>query len=106
MKKTLVLFGLGFFLGVVLFAANYLKPGKVTPKSDVLSAEKVIPSVGEIQPGQPKILPKIKTVFVVVMENTNWASVLGNPDAAYLNSLIKRPDASYSNQYYNPPGVE
>jgi phospholipase C len=34
--------------------------------------------------------PTIKRVFVYVMENTSYDSVVGNPEAPYLNSLINR----------------
>jgi hypothetical protein len=44
------------------------------------------------------------TVFVIVMENHNWADILGNADAPYINGTLL-PMASYAEQYYNPPGV-
>jgi hypothetical protein len=46
----------------------------------------------------------IKTVFVIVMENSNWADIAGSPSAPYINSLL--PKASYCTHYYdNPLGV-
>src|SRR5712672_1075806 len=46
----------------------------------------------------------IKTVFVIVMENHNWSSIIGNiTTAPYINSLLTRSDSSYANQYFNPP---
>ena len=46
----------------------------------------------------------IKTVFVIVTENTNWSTIQGTPDAPYINSLL--PKASYCTRYYdNPLGV-
>jgi hypothetical protein len=47
----------------------------------------------------------IKTVFLILMENTNWSQIQGSTSAPYINSLLTRPDASYATQYYNPPGI-
>ncbi len=44
------------------------------------------------------------TVFVIVMENTNWSQIKGSSRAPYINSLLTHPQASYANAYYNPPG--
>ena len=43
------------------------------------------------------------TVFVIVMENQNWASISGNAAAPYINNTLL-PMASHAEQYYNPPG--
>ncbi|MGO9529327.1 MAG: alkaline phosphatase family protein, partial [Verrucomicrobiia bacterium] len=43
------------------------------------------------------------TVFVIVMENENWASISGNAAAPYINNTLL-PMASHAEQYYNPPG--
>ena len=43
-------------------------------------------------------------VFVIVMENQNWSSIKGNPDAPYINNTLL-PTASYCDQYYNPPNL-
>jgi phospholipase C len=43
-------------------------------------------------------------VFVIVMENHNWAEIQDSPSAPYLNHTLL-PMASYATQYYNPPGV-
>lgn len=45
----------------------------------------------------------IKTVFLIVMENHNWADIKGNPSAPYINNTLL-PVASYAQQYFNPPG--
>jgi hypothetical protein len=45
----------------------------------------------------------IRNVFVIVMENANWASFKGNPSAPYLNNTLL-PAAAHAEQYYNPPG--
>jgi hypothetical protein len=43
----------------------------------------------------------IKTVFVIVMENTNWSDVYRSSAAPYINSLL--PKASWCTQYYDNP---
>ena len=43
-------------------------------------------------------------VFVILMENHNWASIKGSPDAPYINNTLL-PQASYCDQYYNPSGL-
>jgi len=48
------------------------------------------------------LLPSIKTVFLIMMENKNWSSILGSPSAPYINDTLL-PMASYTNQYYTPP---
>src|SRR5258708_29610390 len=46
----------------------------------------------------------IKTVFVILMENTNWSDVYRSSAAPYINSLL--PKASWCTQYFdNPLGV-
>ncbi|HEX5397769.1 MAG TPA: alkaline phosphatase family protein [Verrucomicrobiae bacterium] len=47
-------------------------------------------------------LPAVQTVFVVVLENHNWADFKGNADAPFLNNTLL-PMASYCGQYHNPP---
>lgn len=44
------------------------------------------------------------TVFVILMENHNWSSILGSVNAPYINDTLL-PMASYCDQYYNPPGI-
>lgn len=46
---------------------------------------------------------KIKTVFLIVMENHNWSDILNNSSAPFINKTIL-PQASHAQQYYNPPG--
>jgi phospholipase C len=43
-------------------------------------------------------------VFVIVMENHDWAEIAGNPAAPYINDVLL-PMASHAEQYFNPPGV-
>jgi phospholipase C len=46
---------------------------------------------------------KIKTVFIIMMENHNWSDIQNNPSAPYINQTLL-PQASYALEYYNPPG--
>jgi hypothetical protein len=46
----------------------------------------------------------ITTVFVIVLENRNWADIKANPAAPYLNGTLL-PQASHAERYFNPPGV-
>jgi phospholipase C len=43
----------------------------------------------------------IQTVFLILMENTDWAEVKGHPQAPYLNTQLL-PLASHAEQYYSP----
>jgi len=46
----------------------------------------------------------IQTVFIIVEENQNWASISGNAACPYINNGLL-PKSSYALQYYNPPGL-
>ena len=50
------------------------------------------------------VLPAIKTVFVIVLENHNWATIHGNASAPYLNGTLLAMGA-HAEQYFNPPGL-
>src|ERR1700741_1524739 len=43
-------------------------------------------------------------VFIILMENHNWSSIVGSSSAPYINNALL-PMASYCTQYYNPPGI-
>ena len=43
-------------------------------------------------------------VFIILMENHNWSSIVGSSSAPYINNTLL-PMASYCTQYYNPPGI-
>jgi phosphatidylinositol-3-phosphatase len=47
---------------------------------------------------------KIQTVFVIVMENHNWADILHSASAPYINDTLL-PAASSATKYFNPPGI-
>lgn len=44
------------------------------------------------------------TVFIILMENHNWSSILSSASAPYINNILL-PMASYCDQYYTPPGI-
>jgi hypothetical protein len=50
----------------------------------------------------------VHTVFIILEENNNWASISGNATAKaaapYINNTLL-PIASHAEQYYNPPGI-
>src|SRR6266853_3145868 len=45
-----------------------------------------------------------RTVFIILMENHNWSSIMGSSSCPYINRTLL-PMASYCRQYYNPPGI-
>ena len=45
-----------------------------------------------------------RTVFLIVMENTNWAEIKGNDSAPYLNNVLL-PVAAHAEAYFNPPNL-
>src|SRR6266478_3465719 len=44
------------------------------------------------------------TIFLILMENHNWADFHGSSSAPYLNNTLL-PMGSHAEQYYNPPGL-
>ncbi len=55
-----------------------------------------VPASTQISPSET-----LSTVFVIVMENTNWSEIRGNALAPYLNNVLL-PQASHVEAYYNP----
>ena len=49
-------------------------------------------------------VPPVQTVFVIVMENNNWASFKGSASAPFINNVLL-PAAAHCEQYYNPPSL-
>src|SRR5262249_51850674 len=47
---------------------------------------------------------RIQTIFLIVMENHDWAEIHGRPAAPYVNDTLL-PAASRAEQYFNPPGL-
>ncbi len=48
-------------------------------------------------------LSAIQTVFIILMENHNWADIHGSPSAPYINGLL--PLGAHAEQYLNPAGI-
>ena len=46
----------------------------------------------------------IRTVWVVMMENSDWGQVKGSTNCPYINNILLPQGASCEN-YYNPPGL-
>src|SRR5437588_10485793 len=46
----------------------------------------------------------IKTVFLIMMENHNWSTIIGVTNCPYINHTLL-PMASHCEQYYTPPGL-
>ncbi len=49
-------------------------------------------------------LGNIRTVFLLLLENHDWADILGSSSAPYINQVLL-PAASHSEAHYNPPGL-
>src|SRR3954470_13337995 len=45
-----------------------------------------------------------RTVFVILMENHNWSSIIGSASAPYINNTLLTMGA-HAEQYYNPPKI-
>jgi hypothetical protein len=43
-------------------------------------------------------------VFIILMENQDWASIKGDSSAPYINNMLL-PMAAHAAQYFNPPGI-
>lgn len=65
-----------------------------------LQATPATPPATPAGASRPAPLPH---VFLVVMENHNWADIKGNPSAPYINTTLL-PMAAHAERYYNPPG--
>lgn len=51
----------------------------------------------------PATINGVKTVFLVLMENHDWSTIIGNAFCPYINNTLL-PMSSYCNQFYSPPG--
>jgi phosphatidylinositol-3-phosphatase len=70
---------------------------------DLTGASDHLPVVADYTIPVPAAVQNIRTVFIVMMANENWASISGNAAAPYINNGLL-PMSSYALQYYNPPG--
>ncbi len=46
----------------------------------------------------------IRTVWVVVLENSDWSTIKGSTNCPYINNTLL-PQAARCERYYNPPGL-
>src|ERR1051325_4599778 len=46
----------------------------------------------------------IRTVWVVVMENSDWSKIKGSTNCPFINNTLL-PQAAWCERYYNPPGL-
>ena len=63
-----------------------------------------VATFGSCQTPPPVSQPHIKTVFIILMENKNWAQIAGSSSAPYINNTLL-PMASHAELYFNPPLV-
>jgi hypothetical protein len=95
MKRSIV--------GILILAAVAFATWGVAGRLDSDAANPVL-STGPTPAASSSLPGGLKTVFVIVMENHNWASIKGSPDAPYINHTLLRVGA-HTEQYYNPPSV-
>src|SRR5438094_1857453 len=62
------------------------------------------PPDGPVPPVAPPANAGIGHVFVIVLENHNWADIKGSPSAPYINGTLL-PLGSHAENYMNPPGL-
>jgi hypothetical protein len=90
--------------GVLLFFwySNYKSSPAICPDWPLAGGSALPASSTRPSPGTPMSGNANRTVFLIVMENTDWAQVKGSNCAPYINNVLL-PMASYAEQYYNPP---
>jgi hypothetical protein len=47
----------------------------------------------------------IQTIFLILMENNSWSSILGSSSAQFINGLLTDPEASYATNYFDNPSA-
>jgi hypothetical protein len=99
LKKMLVIITFAIFGALVAVAGN----GHGTPRTTA-AAVSPTPSPTPAPQLTATAQPANKTVFLIVMENTNWSDIEGSDSAPYINQTVL-PMASYAQEYYNPPGL-
>ncbi len=57
------------------------------------------------RPAWSAVVPPLQRVFVIVMENHDWASIKGSSNAPYINNTLL-PRGSHCEQYYTPAGLQ
>jgi hypothetical protein len=57
-------------------------------------------SAGAAEGPQPKGVPHLEHVFVILMENHGYGQIINNPNEAYLNQLIASGEVGIATSYY------
>lgn len=79
-------------------------PTAVSTSTPTVTSTPELPTLTPAPPSPTAAPAATRTVFLIVMENTNWSEIQGSADASYINTVLL-PMASYASQYYNPPGL-
>jgi hypothetical protein len=88
---------------VVAIAACAMVAACATPQKGSHSAEGDYPDASAAYAAD--VGPHaIKTVFVVVMENHDWSTIVGNPSAPYINGTLL-PQAAHAERYTSPRNI-
>src|SRR6266404_4164035 len=85
---------------------SQLRPGKLQPAKRLFRSALLLCGLTPWSPGQlpAASLTNVQTVFVIVMENRDWASLRGNTNCPYINKTLV-PAASHAERYFNPPNL-
>jgi len=82
----------GYYLAVTGVDDRATIPNEIDPGSSI----QVV-----VTPVNGSAMLAVQTVFVIVMENHDWSTIIGNPYCPYINNVLL-PMASYANQFYTP----
>lgn len=82
---------------------GYAMSGFRLEEGGVYSGPTNVPVPVQLTNTVPNSINGIKTVFIIMMENHDWSTILGSSFCPYINNTLL-PKASYCSQYKNPPG--
>ena len=84
----------------------HLRPGELQPATRRFRSVLVLFGLALWSPGQLPAgsLTNVQTVFLIVMENRDWAALRGNTNCPYINETLL-PAASHAERYFNPPNL-
>ncbi|MCB9078173.1 MAG: phosphoesterase [Anaerolineaceae bacterium] len=111
-KKLFILINLIIFAGLWLVACTYNLADPMSSGAALAETETSTPVVSSTvtsttisdMPAEAIPATSPTTIFVIVMENTNWSEIKGSDEAPYLNNVLL-PIAAHAEEYYNAPGV-
>jgi phospholipase C len=90
---------MGTLIGVLCLYQTPLRASEQVTTTALPTAIPTSAPTGVSTPGTP-----LPTVFLIMMENQNWASIKASPSAPYINQTLL-PMGAHAEQYYNPPGL-